>query len=197
MSGGRLIRPLLPFERQFTQLPNEWLRDKRLSYKARGLLALLMTHDTGWKVTIKQLAAEAERDGEHAIGEAVKELEQHGYLIRRRARRGGQFTADDWEIADPSGLSEPALIGYREAGLATVGENRRRRSTEGENRRRTEGENRLPIRTQEEESKTYKSNHRGEARNCVNAPGGQHDFMTTGWCTWCDTRAPLLRAVES
>lgn len=197
MSGGRLIRPVLPFERQFTQLPNEWLRDKRLSYKARGLLALLMTHETGWKVTIKQLAAEAEQDGEYAISKAVVELEQHGYLIRRRARRGGQFSADDWEVADPSGLSEPALIGYAQAGGITDRKKRGRSATVRENQARTVRENHGPIRTQEEESKTYKSNHRGEARNCANAPDGQHQFLpTTGWCAWCDTRAPL-RAVES
>ena len=45
-SSATITRIHLKFERDFTQLPNAWLRDRRLSRGARGLLGEIMTHDT-------------------------------------------------------------------------------------------------------------------------------------------------------
>ncbi|MEO8261650.1 MAG: hypothetical protein ABI566_03685 [Pseudolysinimonas sp.] len=115
MSEGRLIRRLLPFERNYTSVPNEWLRDKRLSLQARGLLAMLMTHKDGFRVSINGLARDG-HGGVDRVRSAVGELEAVGYLIRRPRRRAG--TGDDWELADPTGLSDPALFGY--AGLGST-----------------------------------------------------------------------------
>lgn len=188
MSEGRLIRQLLPFERNFTQLPNAWLRDPKLSFKARGLLALLMTHDEGWKVTIKQLADDASRrDGIDSIRAAVEELEAHGYLIRRPSRRGGQFTADDWEITDPTALSDPALIGYAAAGRKTALENPTRRRTALENPTRTALENPTALRTPEEDIKSSQGDPGTGARECKTSPTGSHNWLSSGWCEWCPT----------
>lgn len=103
MNGeGRLVRPRMRFERDFTQLPNTWLRDENLSLKARGLLAMLMTHSEGWSVTIKSLAA-AGQDGRAAIQTAVNELEQAGYLQRQQTRDNrGRLGHVWWEISDPA-----------------------------------------------------------------------------------------------
>lgn len=189
MSEGRLIRQLLPFERNFTQLPNSWLRDRELSFKARGLLALLMTHDEGWKVTIKQLAEDAStRDGIDSVRAAVVELEAHGYLIRRPARRGGQFTADDWEITDPTALSDPALIGYAAAGRKPASENPTRRRTASENPTRTASENPTTLRTPVEDIKSSQSDPGTGARECRTSPTRTHNWLSSGWCEWCPTR---------
>lgn len=196
MSEGRLIRRLLPFERNFTQAPNSWIRDSRLSLKARGLLTLLLSHNDGWSVTVKALAADCHEDGEHAIATARDELVQHGYLIRRPRRGSGRFTAEDWELVDPSGLSDPALIGYALSVDNSDGENRHRSRTDGENRHRTDGENRHPIRTPVEDIKTPSVPHvRGRGypqepveRECPKSPTGAHDWTPTGWCTWGEHR---------
>jgi hypothetical protein len=109
-----LVRRLLPFERDFTQIPNDWLRDERLSYRARGLLALLMTHDHGYRVTLKGLASAtpkaAKGEGLDGLRAAVEELEATGYLFRRPSKKGGRFVADRWEICDPSGTYDPGLF---------------------------------------------------------------------------------------
>lgn len=199
MSGeGRLIRRMLPFERGFTQLPNAWMRDKNLSRSARGLLAELMTHDDGWKVTIKQLATEGS-EGVDAIRRMVNELEKHGYLIRRPARRGGQFTADDWEIVDPTLLSSPALIGYREAGARTARRNPTRGRTASENPTRTALDNPTTLRTPVEEIKSSKGESRGVRRDCPVSdrisPSGFHVPLDSGICVNCG--ADLRQAVTA
>lgn len=123
-SEGRLVRPRLKFETQFTQLPNAWLRDENLSLKARGLLALLMSHDAGWSVTIKSLSFGG-KDGMTAVRGAVQELEENGYLARIQTRNNrGQLGHIWWEVRDPSDTqksrSEP-LSGFPTTGNPTTG----------------------------------------------------------------------------
>ena len=169
---GNLVRRLLPFERNFTQLPNVWIRDERLSYAARGVLANLMSHDPGWRVSIEALA-KASPQGKDAIRTAVAQLEQHGYLVRRKARMG---MPDNWEICDPSGLHEPALIGYHEAG-GPVDNRPVGKSDPSENPTGDPSENPTTIRT------LVKNNQSGSARyershspvDNSDAFGGVHD----------------------
>lgn len=107
--GGRIIRRLLPFERNFTTLPNEWVRDANLSPRTLGILTILMSHKDGYSISISQLAKERGVSSE-LISAALRDLEMHGYIVRRVTRKG---LADNWEITDPSGLSDPALLGYQ------------------------------------------------------------------------------------
>ncbi|MGN0126033.1 MAG: helix-turn-helix domain-containing protein [Rhodococcus sp. (in: high G+C Gram-positive bacteria)] len=77
----------------FTIIPNAWIRDRRLSRRARGLLIELMSHRPGWKTSVATLAKTGP-EGEAAIKSAIKELETVGYLERhadsdQRGRRTG------------------------------------------------------------------------------------------------------------
>lgn len=111
MSEPKLIRRLQRFERNFTQLPNTWLRDEALSYRARGVLALLMSHETGWRVTLKSLASASPSEGVDALRTVAVELEQRGYLKRVTLQgRGGKFEGQDWEISDPHDTGSAALF---------------------------------------------------------------------------------------
>lgn len=93
-------RTKLRFERNFTQLPNDWLRDDRLSYRARGLLASIMSHEHGWEVTTEALV-KGGSEGRDAILKALKELEDAGYLKRVQSRSGGRFSSTDFDLSDP------------------------------------------------------------------------------------------------
>ena len=95
-----IIRPELPSD-HYTMIPNEWLRDNRLTYSARGLLADLMSNKPGWTVTLESLA----KNGPHglsAIRRMVGELETVGYLKRVRTHDGaGRFGESDYVICAP------------------------------------------------------------------------------------------------
>jgi hypothetical protein len=67
----------------FAQIHNAALADGRLSYKARGILAYLLSRPPGWKTSAERLA-QTGVDGERAVKSGLKELETHGYLIRTR-----------------------------------------------------------------------------------------------------------------
>lgn len=97
---GSLIRPRLKFESEYTQIPNRWLRDKRLRRSARGLLAELMTHEPGYQVSIAVLIASGQ-EGRDAVRSSVLELERNGYLQRVERRKFGRYAGDVWELRDP------------------------------------------------------------------------------------------------
>lgn len=96
-----IIRRSLDFEGHFTQIPNAWLRDERLSLRAKGLLGQLLSHSEGWSVSIRSLA-EKNNCGRDAIRSAVRELEEAGYLGREQSRQpGGEFAEAVWFTSEP------------------------------------------------------------------------------------------------
>lgn len=102
-------RKLQPFETEYTTLPNRWLRDERLSYKARGILALLMSHVDGYEISIADLAKGSFKEGREAVMTGLKELRGYGYLTMDKSRRpGGTFTTE-YVLQDP----EPDLLIHR------------------------------------------------------------------------------------
>lgn len=102
-----IVRGSHSFDKQFTQIPNAWVRDTRLSLKAIGLLAQLMSHSIGWNVSIRSLA-EANGCGLDFIRSAVAELESVGYLVRLQERDGnGRFGETTWQTCDPSDSPTP------------------------------------------------------------------------------------------
>lgn len=102
-----IIRTRLDFERRnFTRIPNDYLRDDRISLKAKGLLAQLLSHSPGWSVSVRNLA-EANGCGSHSITVAIQELEDAGYLIRKQEKdQQGRFEPMSWLTKDPHG-SDP------------------------------------------------------------------------------------------
>lgn len=77
----------------FTILPNEMLRDDRLTYCARGVLAELLTRPSGWETNADALSDRARRHRGDVVGEgrrglrsAFTELEAAGYMVRRKEK---------------------------------------------------------------------------------------------------------------
>jgi hypothetical protein len=82
--------------RFFTTLGNEVLRDNRLSFCARGLLAHLMSLPDGHRDDIRS-RAERTPEGRERIASALRELERFGYLRRtvRHTTQGRIYTEVD------------------------------------------------------------------------------------------------------
>ena len=102
--------------RFFTTLGNEVLRDNRLSFCARGILAHLLSLPDGQRGDIRTLA-DRTPEGRERVASALRELEAFGYLKRaiKRTPEGKLYTEVDVFDA-PGGSSvqvspKPALPG--------------------------------------------------------------------------------------
>jgi hypothetical protein len=98
-----LIRGHHSFDDHYTQIPNDWVRDSRISLKAIGLLAQIMSHKPGWNLSLRSIARINET-GVGTIKSAVEELEQFGYLVRSKDQlhnEDGTFADYLWTTADP------------------------------------------------------------------------------------------------
>jgi len=85
---------------QFCQIPNLLARDKRLSYKARGILLYVLSQTDNWH-TSKQWLEEGGTEGREAIASAIKELVRFGYLkIEEPPPHAGQFLPHIWYWTD-------------------------------------------------------------------------------------------------
>jgi hypothetical protein len=69
----------------YTVIDNTAINDDRLSFRAVGLLAYLLSRPDGWHVDYRSLST-THSDGESSTRAALKELEEAGYLERRRGR---------------------------------------------------------------------------------------------------------------
>ena len=79
-------------EKRFTTIPDETLRDERLSYAARGVLAELLSRPDDWRTNADAVAARAQRErgrrgeGRDPMRAAFAELAAAGYLFRITCR---------------------------------------------------------------------------------------------------------------
>ena len=75
----------------FVIISNSVIRDQRLSWKARGLLAYLLSMPDNWTITKSHLKS-VSRDGITIVDSTIKELEEAGYLRTWRYKKpDGKF----------------------------------------------------------------------------------------------------------
>ncbi|MEZ0109289.1 hypothetical protein ABH920_003299 [Catenulispora sp. EB89] len=92
-------------ERFFTTLGNEVLRDSRLSFCARGILAYLLSQPDGKRDDIRTLS-ERTPEGRERVASAMRELEKLGYLTRTKKRTPDGHIYTEVEVFDrPEGAS--------------------------------------------------------------------------------------------
>lgn len=82
----------------YTTLSNYHFKDKRLSWKAKGLLSTMLSLPDDWNYTIEGLATLA-NDGVKSTNSGLAELEECGYLVRTQLRgENGQFGTTEYII---------------------------------------------------------------------------------------------------
>lgn len=101
--------------KNYTVMANYHLRDTSLSLKAKGLLSLMLSLPEGWDYTTKGLACIC-KDGVDSICSTVKELENAGYVQRRRLRNElGHLTEVEYTILEkpirPASTENPPKAG--------------------------------------------------------------------------------------
>ena len=94
----------------YTVMSNYHLRDKTISFKAKGLLSLMLSLPEDWDYTLAGLAR-ISLEGKDAIRAAVVELEKAGYVTRSRVRNEkGHLQGTEYVIRErPVFSAQPAL----------------------------------------------------------------------------------------
>ena len=82
----------------YTVMSNTHLKDRRLSYKSKGLLSVILSLPPDWDYTITGLAVIA-ADGVDSVKTAIKELEQYGYVSRTQLRdERGRMARNEYRV---------------------------------------------------------------------------------------------------
>ena len=77
--------------REYVVMNHKFLREKRMSLKAKGLLALCLSLPDDWEYSLNGLVSIV-KESQTSIRSALKELQQFGYLKRSRTKDAkGQF----------------------------------------------------------------------------------------------------------
>lgn len=77
--------------KNYTVMSNYHLRDKNLSYKAKGLLSFMLSLPEDWDYSINGLVS-ISKEGVKAIRNILQELQRYGYLvIEKKQNEIGQF----------------------------------------------------------------------------------------------------------
>lgn len=94
----------------YTVMSNYHLRDKTISFKAKGLLSLMLSLPEDWDYTLAGLTR-ISLEGKDAIRAAVVELEKAGYVTRSRVRNEkGHLQGTEYVIRErPVFSAQPAL----------------------------------------------------------------------------------------
>ena len=94
----------------YTTLSNYHFKDRRLSWKAKGLLSTMLSLPDNWNYTIEGLATLA-GDGIKSTNSGLAELEKNGYLRRTQLRdENGHFAMTEYTI-----FEEPVVEVTKEA----------------------------------------------------------------------------------
>jgi hypothetical protein len=93
--------------RDFTTLPNDLIRDSRISWGALGLLVYILSLPDDFRLRLCHLAKQ-KSCGRDATRARAKELENAGYLLITRERgTHGRFSSTLWEVSDTPSLPAP------------------------------------------------------------------------------------------
>lgn len=94
------------YQTKWTVIPNDALFDKRLDFRARGVLSTIIALPDGWDFSVDglvKLVCDTERgEGRSAVTSTIQHLEKLGYLERVQTKSAnGKFTGFDYRVNIP------------------------------------------------------------------------------------------------
>jgi len=106
----------------FTKIPNGLLMDKNLSMTARGLFCWMLSCSENWHFSVHG-TAQVFREGEYCLRNAMRRLEECGYLERRVVREKGRIIRHDYILHPiPVVKEENTGSGLTACGKTDIGE---------------------------------------------------------------------------
>ena len=114
-------RSPLDKRKNFTIVDNDWIRDKSISPKAKGILLYLLHLPDDWIIHHNQLQ-HALNIGEKSLNSGINELIKSGYAKRMRKKNAGKFQSYDYEISEfkiflPDAVSQPAFCSLQKEAI--------------------------------------------------------------------------------
>lgn len=95
--------------RDYVVMSNYHLRDKNLTLKAKGLLSWMLSNTDGWDYSVAGIV-KVMKENRDAINSALTELEDYGYLTRRKIRDGGKFGGVEYLITEKPFTENPITV---------------------------------------------------------------------------------------
>lgn len=107
--------------KNYTVMANYHLRDKELSFKAKGLLSYMLSLPEDWDYSLNGLAS-VSKEGIKAIKNIVGELKERGYLkINKIRKENGQYQYEYIIREIPEGIEPEYPKGYAVKGESKKG----------------------------------------------------------------------------
>ena len=105
--------------RDFTVVPNDLLKDRRLSLRDIGLLVWMLSKPPDWKFTYEGMLAELETDGKSALQKSVKSLQSAKYLKIEKKRHKGRLSESIWYVYDSPYIENQYMVNQPQTQNAT------------------------------------------------------------------------------
>ena len=103
----------------FTMISNSFIRDKQLSFKAKGVMILILSLPDSWNLSVKGLTAFA-KEGRDTVIAAIHELEAAGYIERREVRdKKGRFRTVGYTVYENG--RKPTIPDHKEDAVPPSG----------------------------------------------------------------------------
>ena len=98
----------------FAQIANEALRDRRLSFKARGILAMVLSNVGDWEASARWIEGQSDRDGPASIQSGLNELTELGYrkVHRENGPDGRIRTVVEWSHSSITRPMDFPVVGF-------------------------------------------------------------------------------------
>ena len=93
-------------DNNFTTINNEFIFNKNLSLKAKGLLCHILALPNDWTLYVEEVG-KWHKDGKDAIYSAFKELSINGYMQREQIRQNGKFKGYDYIVFEKPNTEKP------------------------------------------------------------------------------------------
>ncbi|GMK49139.1 hypothetical protein PghCCS26_62690 [Paenibacillus glycanilyticus] len=110
-------------ENPYVMIDKYGLNDDRLSWKAKGLLAYLLSKPDDWQIYERDLIKRS-TDGRDAVRAGLRELETNGYLSRHQMRgENGSFGTMEYVVYERPIVVEDTVDGQSVHGISPQTEN--------------------------------------------------------------------------
>jgi hypothetical protein len=97
-------------KQNFVQVSNSFIRDNRISFKAKGLFCYMYSMEDSWNFTIQSIATQ-QNDGLSSITTAINELKKFGYVVYEKLYSGkGIYHLNDEPESENPNMDFPIMV---------------------------------------------------------------------------------------